>query len=163
MGAKGLEEAAGLAKRLNFNLKIVGETYGFADVKRQLEGLSGGHIELLGRVTDEKLYELYGRAKGFIALARDEDFGMSVVEAQAAGTPVIAFNGGGFRESVIDGETGVFINDTSDETVASAIQRLNSISWDKTKLQSNAKKFSRERFKKEMLEFVRRHAGASRS
>jgi glycosyltransferase involved in cell wall biosynthesis len=141
----------------------VGETYGFADVKRRLKALSGGHIELLGRVSDSKLYELYGRAKGFIALARDEDFGMSVVEAQAAGTPVIAFRGGGFKESVIDGQTGVFIDTVDEKTMGSAIRKLNSINWDKTKLQVNARRFSKERFEKKVLEFVRRHARASRS
>jgi len=154
VGAKGLEEAAVLAKKLNFKLKIVGETYGFADVQRELEKLSGGHVELLGRVSDQELYTIYGKAKGFIALAKDEDFGMSVVEAQAAGTPVIAFNGGGFKESVIDGETGIFINDTDEKTMGSAIQKLNRIRWDKSKLQTNAKRFSKERFEKEMNQFV---------
>ena len=162
VGAKGLEEAARLARKLNFELKIVGETYGFADVKRQLERQSGGNIELLGRVSDEKLYTLYGKAKGFIALARDEDFGMSVVEAQAAGTPVIAFNGGGFKESVVDGETGLLIEDTNEETVGGAIQKLNKINWDKAKLQANAKRFSKSRFKKEIVDFVNKHAGTTR-
>lgn len=155
VGAKGLEEAARLAKKLDFKLKIVGETHGFAGVKRELEKLSGGNVELLGRVPDEELYRLYGRAKGFIALARDEDFGMSVVEAQAAGTPVIAFNGGGFKESVVDGETGLLIDDTNEKTVGSAIQKLNKINWDKAKLQANAKRFSKERFKRQIKEFVK--------
>jgi glycosyltransferase involved in cell wall biosynthesis len=158
VGAKGLEEAARLAKKLDFRLRIVGETYGFADVQRQLERQSGGHIELLGRVSDEKLYKLYGKAKGFIALARDEDFGMSVVEAQAAGTPVIAFKGGGFKESVIDGQTGVFIEETDEKTMSEAITKINNTNWDKRKLQSNARRFSKERFKKEVVEFVKKHA-----
>ncbi|OGM04696.1 hypothetical protein A2129_02185 [Candidatus Woesebacteria bacterium GWC1_42_13] len=158
VGAKGLEETAKLAKKLTFKLKIVGETHGFADVKKLLERQSGGYVELLGRVTDEKLYALYGRAKGFIALARDEDFGMSVVEAQAAGTPVIAFNGGGFRESVVDGVTGILIDSTEEKTMEGASRRLESTKWDKEKLRENAKKFSNERFKKEMIEFVKRHA-----
>ncbi len=154
VGAKGLEEAARLAKKLNFKLKIAGETYGFADVRRQLEKLSGGHVELLGRVSDEELYKLYGRAKGFIALAKDEDFGMSVVEAQAAGTPVIAFNGGGFKESVKNGETGILIDDTGEKTVGDAIKRLKRTKWEREKLIANARKFSKERFKKEIVDFV---------
>jgi len=153
VGAKGLEEAARLAKKLNFKLKIVGETYGFADVQKELEKLSGGHVELLGRVSDQELYELYGKAKGFIALARDEDFGMSVVEAQAAGTPVIAFNGGGFKESV-EGETGVFVDDTDEKTMGDAIKKLSSIRWDRNKLQVSAGRFSKELFKKKVKEFV---------
>ena len=162
VGAKGLEEAAGLARKLNFKLKIVGETYGFVDVKRQLEKQSGGNIELLGRVSDEKLYGLYGRAKGFLALAKDEDFGMAVVEAQAAGTPAIAFNGGGFRESVVDGITGLLIDGIDEKTIRKAIERFNKIKWDRSKLINNAKKFSKSRFKKEIVDFVNKHAGITR-
>jgi glycosyltransferase involved in cell wall biosynthesis len=108
----------------------------------------------LGRVDDEKLYELYAKAKGFIALARDEDFGMTVVEAQAAGTPVIAFNGGGFKESVIDGVTGILINDTDEKTISEAIRRFEKIKWDKSKLQENAKRFSKERFEREVNKYL---------
>lgn len=155
VGAKGLEEAAKLAKKLNFKLKIVGETHGFADVKRELERLGGGNMELLGRVPDAELYTLYGKTKGFIALARDEDFGMTLVEAQAAGTPAIAFNGGGFRESVVDGVTGVLIDDTNEIEMGEAIRRLEKTKWDKEKLQANAMKFSKERFKREIESFVK--------
>jgi glycosyltransferase involved in cell wall biosynthesis len=157
VGAKGLEEAARLAKKLNFKLKIVGETHGFAGVKRELERLSGGNIELLGRVTDEVLYGLYGRAKGFIALARDEDFGMSVVEAQAAGTPVIAFNGGGFKES-IDRETGILIDSTDGKTVGDAIRRLERTKWKRHWLQTNARRFAKERFIAEIRKFIKNYA-----
>ena len=112
----------------------------------------------MGRVDDEELFKLYSKAKGFIALAREEDFGMTVVEAMAAGTPVIAFNGGGFRESVIDGQTGILINDTSEETIVTAIRKIESTKWDRNKLQNQAKKFSKERFKKQMVEFVTKYA-----
>lgn len=158
VGAKGLKEAAKALTKLEFKLKIVGEAHGFADVEKELKKLSGGNVELLGRVDDEKLYELYGKAKGFIALARQEDFGMTVVEAQAAGTPVIAFNGGGFKESVIDGITGILINNIDERTIAKAIKRFNRMKWDKSKLQSNAKKFSKKRFVGEIQEFVKKHA-----
>ncbi len=158
VGAKGLEEAARLAKKLNFRLKIVGETHGFAGVKKELENLSGGNVELLGRIPDADLYRLYGRAKGFIALAKDEDFGMSVVEAQAAGTPVIAFNGGGFRESVIDGETGILIDATDKKTVGEAVKRLKRAKWEKEKLLANARRFSKERFESEIRNFVKKYA-----
>lgn len=155
VGAKGLKEAArSFRNQSRYKLKIVGEAHGFADVERELKKLSGGNVELLGRVDDEKLYELYGKAKGFIALARDEDFGMTVVEAQAAGTPVIAFNGGGFKESIVDGETGILINDTDEKTLEKAIKRFNKINWDKKKLHKNARKFSKERFVREIVGFV---------
>ncbi len=154
VGAKGLEEAAVLSKKLNFELKIVGESHGFAEVERKLKRLSGGNMTLMGRVEEIKLYELLGKAKGFIALARDEDFGMTVVEAQAAGTPVIAFNGGGFKESVVDGATGILINEVSEESLSNAVKKVEKTEWNRKILTQNAKKFSQERFKREMLQFV---------
>jgi glycosyltransferase involved in cell wall biosynthesis len=154
VGAKGLESAAKAFKNLKYKLKISGEAHGFSDVEKSLKELSGGNIELLGRVNDEDLYKLYSGAKGFIALARDEDFGMTVVEAMAAGTPVIAFNGGGFKESVVSGVTGILIEDTDEKTIAEAVKKLVKTKWDKTKIQNQARKFSKDRFIKEMDKFV---------
>ena len=151
VGAKGIEKAVKIfSKQSKYKLKIAGEAYGFFTDR----GDPCQSVEFLGRVDDEKLYELYAKAKGFIALARDEDFGMTVVESQAAGTPVIAFNGGGFKESVIDGVTGILINDTDEKTISEAIRRFEKIKWDKNKLQENAKRFSKERFTREMKKFV---------
>jgi len=158
VGAKGIEEAAKLAKKLDFRLKIVGESHGFSEVEKRLKKLSGGNIELLGRVEDSELFQILGKAKGLIALARDEDFGMTVVESQAAGTPVIAFNGGGFRESVIDGVTGVLIDEISEKSLGDAIKQVEKSKWSRETLIKNAKKFSKERFVKEMLQFVESHA-----
>ena len=79
---------------------------------------------------------------------------MTVVESQAAGTPVIAFNGGGFKESVIDGATGILVDDKDEETLKKAIERFDGIKWDKNKLQDQAKKFSKERSVKEFKKFV---------
>ncbi|KUK83953.1 MAG: glycosyl transferase group 1 [Microgenomates bacterium 39_6] len=154
VGAKGLEEAIIAAKNLGFNLKIVGGTAGYETIKKKLEKIGQGRVEFLGRVSDEALADFYARAKGFLALAQDEDFGITVVEAQAAGTPVIAFNGGGFKESVKDGKTGILINSTQVSAISQAIKRFNKIKWEKRVLQSWAKNFSEDRFKKEIEEFI---------
>lgn len=154
VGAKGLEAAASVAKKLNINLKIVGESHGFSDVEDKLKKLSGGNVSLLGRLSDEELYKVLGKAKAFIALAKDEDFGMTVVEAQAAGLPVIAFNGGGFRESVIDNKTGILTNDLSESTLRSAISNVEKNKWNKELIVKNSLRFSKERFVKEMLQFI---------
>jgi len=148
VGAKGLEDAARAFGEFKskYKLKIVGESHGFSDVEKKLKKLSKKNIELLGRVDDKELYGLYAKAKGFIALAKDEDFGMTVVEAQAAGTPVIAFNGGGFKESVINGKTGILIDNTSKKTIAEAIKKADKTKWDRETLQKNARRFSKEKF-----------------
>ena len=146
VGAKGIDEAIKLLTKLNKKLYIAGEGGRFEQ--------KSDNVKFLGRLTDSELYETYAKAKGFIALARDEDFGMTVVESQAAGTPVIAFNGGGFRESVIEGKTGVFIDEISENSLKQAVNKIDNTKWKKEDLITNAKKFSKERFKKEIKEYV---------
>lgn len=158
VGAKGLEETAMLSKRLGIELRIVGEAHGFADVEGWIKRFSGGSVKLLGRVTDAELYKLLGKAKGLIALAKDEDFGMTVVEAQAAGTPVIAFNGGGFKETVIDGITGILVSEISKKSLGGAIEKIEKIKWSREELIKNAGKFSKEKFERQMLSFINRYA-----
>lgn len=159
VGAKGLEEAAKMfqSKSMSkYQSKIVGEAHGFADVERKIKRGAGKNVELLGRVSDSELYKLYGKAKGFLALARDEDFGITPVEAMAAGTPVIAFNGGGFRESVVDGKTGILIDSRDEKSIGAAIKKLEKTDWSREVLQTQARKFSKERFKKGMRGFIRK-------
>lgn len=151
VGGKGIEEAAEAAVKLDFKLKIAGEVGGWAQVPGRLEKYKEkGQIELLGRVSDEELAGWYARAKGFIALEKDVDFGMTPVEAMAAGTPVIALNNGGFRETVLEGKTGLFVEDTSVKTLSKAMEKFNKMKWHKAELQKWAKKFGRERFEKQM-------------
>lgn len=144
VGAKGIVEAAKAARHLGFPLKIVGEAVGFSQVENQLKRIKG--VELLGSVDDEKLGKLYAGAKGFLALAKEEDFGITPVESMAAGTPVIAFNGGGFKETVVDGVTGIFIEGTDVKTLEQAMKRFNKVKWSREKLVERAKLFSREKF-----------------
>jgi len=162
VGAKGLEEAVAAATKLRIPLKIAGGIAGYVSVKKRLEKIGGDNVEFLGRVTDENLWKLYGQAKGFIALARDEDFGMTVVEAQAAGTPVIAFNGGGFRESVVHKKTGILVGDTDVKTLKKAFAEFEKTKWNRTAIKKHAKKFSKERFEKEMISYMKTHARATR-
>jgi glycosyltransferase involved in cell wall biosynthesis len=155
VGAKGIEEAISIFQKLGKKLKIVGEAHGFSDVESKVKGGKSKNIEFLGRVSDEKLWELYARSKAFVALARDEDFGMTVVEAQAAGTPVIAFNGGGFKESVIDNVTGVLIDEVNEASVREAIKKIERKKWSKAILQKNARRFSKEKFVREIVRLTK--------
>lgn len=145
VGGKGIEEAARAFKKLGIKLKIVGE---IVDKKLGLK------VESLGRVDDSQLAELYGQAKGFVALAHDEDFGMTVVESMTYGTPVLAYNGGGYKESVVVGETGVLINDTDVKSVKEGISKMESIKWNKEEIKKWASKFGRARFEKEIQKIV---------
>lgn len=158
VGGKGIEEAAQAAGKIGFRLLVVGESAGFSKVKQRLGQMR--NVQLLGRVNDEELYQLYAKAKGFIALAKNEDFGMTVVEAQAAGTPVIAYNGGGFRESVVDPSagsgqaTGLLVDDISLEGLEKVLRKFERIKWQKEEIQENAKRFSRENFEKRITKAI---------
>ena len=113
-----------------------------------------GKVEFLGYVTDKQLSNLYAQAKGFLALSLDEDFGITPVESMLCGTPVIAFNGGGYKETVIAGKTGVFFDKPTVEDLISAIKNFEEQKFDKEYIVKHAEKFSQERFKKEIKSAV---------
>jgi glycosyltransferase involved in cell wall biosynthesis len=154
VGGKGIELAVEAAKKYGFTLKIAGEKAGYATFPISDNEIYK-NIEFLGRVDDEEKFKLMANAKAFFALAKDEDFGMTTVEAQLCGAPVIAFDGGGYKESVINDKTGILFDDYSSEGLYEAINKFNKMKWDKKVIKENAKKFSKERFKKDMQKIIR--------
>ena len=115
-------------------------------------------MEFLGYVPDSRLAKLYSGARAFLALATDEDFGITPVEAMLCGTPVIAYRGGGYLETVIEGKTGVFFKPDTAGSLVMAINNFLDLEekgyFDPKFIQKHAQKFSKERFKKEILRFV---------
>jgi glycosyltransferase involved in cell wall biosynthesis len=154
VGAKGIELAAEAAKKAKVPLKIVGEPAGLRWFGRDLAELESKWVKYLGRVSDKKLYRYYGECQAFLALAENEDFGMTPVEAMAAGRPVIAFRGGGYLETVVEGETGEFFDDLTAEGLAKALKGFRSGKYKPENCRKQARKFSKERFKKEIKEFL---------
>ncbi len=75
------------------------------------------NVEMRGAVTDEELMDLYAKCKGLICTAQDEDFGLTPIEAMASGKPVVAVNEGGFKETVVQGKTGLLVEANRDELV----------------------------------------------
>lgn len=158
VGAKGIELAAKAAKKAGVSLKILGEPAGLKWFGGKLESLKGRGVELLGRVPDEELYRYYGQCKAFLALATDEDFGVTPVEAMAAGRPVIAFRGGGYLESVVEGKTGEFFDKPTVESLVAVLKKFKPGKYKSEDCRKQARKFSKERFKKEIKEFIEKHA-----
>lgn len=136
------------ANRAGFSLKIAGSG---SQVKR-LAALAGPTVEMLGRVSDEALRELYRRAKALV-FPQMEDFGIIAVEAQAAGCPVVAFAAGGALETVND-ETGVFFREQSTSALIDAVEEARVKRFDAFKCRASAERFSEAAFDEAML----RHA-----
>jgi glycosyltransferase involved in cell wall biosynthesis len=155
VGGKGLSLAIKAAKELGFRLKVAGAPAGYATEYTSLLRGATKNVEFLGFVSDTELHALYTNARAFLALATDEDFGMTPVEAMAHGTPVIAFKGGGYVESVVEGKTGVFFEKPTQESLVHAIKKFMAIKkdWSRECI-VQAKKFSTERFKKEIRGFI---------
>jgi glycosyltransferase involved in cell wall biosynthesis len=89
---------------------------------QHLKKLAASNVRLLGYQSDQDVADYLSRARGFVC-ATEEDFGIAIVEAQAAGCPVIAYRGGGAKETVLDGETGAFFAEQSVESIMDAVQR----------------------------------------
>jgi glycosyltransferase involved in cell wall biosynthesis len=155
VGGKGLRLAVETATQKGFHLKIVGMPAGYTSEFKSLKKYAGKKIEFLGQVPDTDLASLYAGARAFLALATDEDFGMTPVEAMSMGTPVIAYNGGGYRESVINGKTGVLFDTPTVQGLASAISHFEKMKkdWSHDCI-TQARKFSKERFQRELKKFV---------
>jgi glycosyltransferase involved in cell wall biosynthesis len=135
---------------LKYPLVIVGSG-GYGD---KLKRMAGKNIIFTGFMENGELIEIYKSAKAFI-FPQEEDFGITAVEAQAAGLPVIAYKGGGALETVIEGKTGVFFDKQDAKSLISAIRRFEKKHFNKEMIIANARRFSSERFEKSFLEYVK--------
>jgi len=123
--------------------------------RRTVEACAGKNVEILGFQPDEVVREYVGNARAFV-FAAEEDFGIAPVEAQACGTPVIAFGKGGALETVVDGETGLFFGEQTVESIVNAVRRFDDVrdQFDPETIRRNAERFSEERFRREFAAFV---------
>ncbi len=110
-----------------------------------LEALAGPTIRFLGRVPEADLPGLMARCKAFVFPGR-EDFGLTPVEAQAAGRPVIAYGAGGALDTVIARETGAFFSEPTADALAATVAGFDAGAVDARDCQRNAARFSAERF-----------------
>lgn len=137
--------------KLGIKLKI----FGVGPEEEKLRKMAKSNIEFLGQVDDKEKAELYSHAITFIH-PHEEDFGITAVESMAAGRPVIALKKGGALETVIDGETGVFFEEQEWEALADAVIRFDKEKFDAARIREHAMKFGKERFKREIGEFVKK-------
>ena len=132
-------------------LLVIGDGPDMAKIKSK----AGKNVELLGFADDETMADLMGRAKAFV-FAAEEDFGITPVEAQACGTPVICFGRGGARETVLDGKSGLYFMEQNAKELLAAVAKFeqNYDKFEPAKIRENSLKFSRARFEAEIKSYV---------
>jgi len=119
------------------------------------------NVEIKSFVSQKELIDLYANCKGTLTTSKDEDFGRLPIESMASGKPVIAPNEGGYKETVIDGRTGILIDDIDEtklmETIKKISRKLESTKIQqqyKTQCQKQAKNFDKQTFMKKLNEEI---------
>ncbi len=160
---KRIDLAVQAAAKLGVPLKVGGKG---RDLDR-LRALAGPTVEFLGYVPDDQLPGLMARCKAFIFPGL-EDFGITPVQAQAAGRPVIAYRGGGALDTVIPGQTGELFDDLTVDSLAAAMAQFEPSAYDPAALRAHAARFDTQVFNRQIRAFVeatwadfQRRAGAA--
>lgn len=146
---KKVDLAVRAFNRLNMPLLVVGDGEEMGRLKRA----ASGRIRFTGAVSENTKKRLLAGALGFIH-PQEEDFGIAACEAMAAGTPVIAYDAGGVRETVADRASGVFFEEQTWQSLADAVIRFRRQKFDYETIRAGAQKFSERRFSEEIKNFV---------
>jgi glycosyltransferase involved in cell wall biosynthesis len=146
---KRVDLAMMAARRAGVALTVVGG----GPERSNLERLTGDGVELVGWRSDAEIRDLY-RSTVATILPGEEDFGIVPVEAQACGRPVVALGRGGALDTVVDGDTGVLVPDTTVDALAEGLTRAATMTWDPARIRRHAERFSRQRFVAEIHQVV---------
>jgi glycosyltransferase involved in cell wall biosynthesis len=126
---------------------------GVGPLEERLRRTLPPNVELRGWVGRDELVRLYGQASGFIHVG-EEDFGITMVEALAAGAPVVALDAGGARDIVRNGVDGVLIEEAELGRLRAAVRSVAERDWDPGELRSRASEFATERFLARMRDWL---------
>jgi glycosyltransferase involved in cell wall biosynthesis len=146
---KRIDLAVQAATQLGVKLKIGGRG---RDLER-LKAMAGDTVEFLGYVPDDALPALMARCKAFLFPGL-EDFGITPVQAQAAGRPVIAFGGGGALDTVISGVTGEHFEALSTDSLITVLRAFDPVRYSPDVIQAHARQFDRQQFHAQLTQFV---------
>ena len=145
---KDTETALAAAERAGAKIKVVGEGPDLPRLRKRFAG-----AEFLGRVDDRRLIELYARCRALV-VPGVEEFGITMVEANAAGRPVVAAAEGGALEIVADGVTGVLVRPRSVDALADALRTTDWEGFDPVRLGASAERFSGRQFRRQFVTAV---------
>lgn len=148
---KNIDIAVKAFNKLGWPLVIIGD----GPELKHLKKIAAGNIRLLGYQPDEIVHKYYTNCRAFI-MPQEEDFGITPIEAMSYGKPVLALARGGALEYIREGINGELFEDPTEEVLADGVRRLvqNLDRYDKNKIKETAKRFSEERFKKEIADLV---------
>lgn len=146
---KRIDLAVAACSEINVPLKVIGN----GPDHDKLVAMAGPTITFLNKVTDDEMPEHLRSANAFIFPGID-DFGISAVEAMAAGTPVIAYKAGGAMDYVIAGETGMFFEKPTVQSLSRVIASFNAKGFDKDLISRKAEEFSPEVFQRNVFDFI---------
>lgn len=150
IGYKRFDLAIEACNRLGKKLIVVG----IGNEEKNLKKIAGPTIEFKGYCSNEKILEYYAKAKAFLFPGL-EDFGLTPIEAQSGGTPVLAYGKGGALETVEEGETGLFFEEQTVESIVACIEKFEKFGVAKSKnaIRVHANIFSAEYFRKQIYEY----------
>jgi glycosyltransferase involved in cell wall biosynthesis len=146
---KRIDLAVQAATRLGLPLKIGGKG---RDLER-LKAMAGPTVEFLGYVPDDQLPDLMARCRAFLFPGL-EDFGITPVQAEAAGRPVIAFGGGGALDTVIPGKTGELFHEMTVDSLTAVMQNFDASAYDPAAIRAHALQFDTEVFNRQITSYV---------
>ncbi len=154
VGSKNIELAIEAAEKKGFELRVAGRAIGNSGEEIVNKIGNSKNTKYLGEVSDSEKAELMAGAKALFCLETDADFGMTPIEAQSLGTPVIAYRGGGYLESIVENKTGVFFGELTVESLLGAIERFDEKKITEKNCIENAKGFSKENFERRIKELI---------
>ncbi|OGM77275.1 hypothetical protein A2188_02505 [Candidatus Woesebacteria bacterium RIFOXYA1_FULL_43_9] len=127
---------------------------GTGSEEKRLRQMAKKNITFTGFVPGEKLADYYQGARAFV-MPQEEDFGISAVEAQSLGVPVVAYKAGGAMDTVVDGLTGVFFDRQTVGSLKEAITKFEKIDFNKYAIIKNADRFSESLFRRQLLKLIK--------
>jgi glycosyltransferase involved in cell wall biosynthesis len=146
---KRIDLAIEACNRLHLPLVIIGN----GRDEERLKKMAGPTIRFMGRLSDDEVLHYYAHCRAFLFPVED-DFGITPLEAQAAGRPVIAYGAGGALASVIDGITGVFFHEQTVDSLASVLATFDESTFDTQVIRNHALEFDMPRFRRRIEQFI---------
>lgn len=153
---KRIDLAVAACTKLNLPLAVIGN----GPEHKKLVAMAGPSVKFVSEASNEQVAQAVGSAEAFI-FPNVDDFGISAVEALAAGTPVIAFKAGGALDYIVEGKTGTFFTEQTIENLTTCLQSFDSKKFSSDEIKNQAQSFSVDNFEAKMNSVIDKLGGAN--